>query len=109
MSTTVTISVRILDTEYQVRCAEVEAEDLAESARLLDERMRSLREDRAYALDRLAVVVALNVVRDNLQLRRRLDKADRGLDKLVTRVDNAIEHIDATTTEAAALRERPLP
>ena len=96
MSVAVTVAVRILDSEYQVRCAEDELDDLKESARLLDERLRRLREGRAYPLDRLAVVVALNAVRDNLQLRRRLDLTGKGLDKLAARLDSAIEHVDTS-------------
>ncbi len=92
MSVAVTKVVRILDNEYQVRCAEDELDDLVASASDLDERMRAIRDAGNVAgLDRLAIMAALNIAHDNLRLRHRLDAAGQEVDHLTARLQNAIE------------------
>lgn len=85
------VGVRILDAEYRVRCREDEVDDLLDSARDLDARMRSGRESgRALGVERLAVISALNIARENLDMRRRIDAAGRELARLSERVDGAL-------------------
>lgn len=58
----IAVSVRILDKEYRVSCAPEEQANLRESARLLDERMREIRQTgRILGADRIAVMAALNI------------------------------------------------
>lgn len=86
-----TVGVRILDGEYQVRCDEEQVEDLQASAKDLDGRMRQIRNaGQIHAVDRLAILAALNIAHDNRQLRRRLDRAEHGVSALAARVDQAI-------------------
>ena len=86
-----TVGVRILDGEYQVRCDEEQVEDLRASAKDLDGRMRQIRSaGQIHAVDRLAILAALNIAHDNRQLRRRLDRAEHGASALAARVDEAI-------------------
>lgn len=57
-----TISVRILDKDYQVACPEEERRALIESAQMLDERMRMIKNSGSViGLERIAVMVALNL------------------------------------------------
>ena len=78
MSGTVTTAVRILDNEYQVRCREDELDELATSASELDQRMRTIRDEgKTAGLGRLAIMAALNIAHDNLQLRQRLATAEQ--------------------------------
>jgi cell division protein ZapA len=67
----VPVTVRILDKEYRVACAPQEQEGLVESARLVDRRMREMRQSgRIVGADRIAVMAALNIAHELIQLRQ---------------------------------------
>ena len=73
-------NVRILDREYTVGVSEDERGSLAAAARLLDARMREIRGgNRMVALDRLAVLAALNLAHELQQLRQERDAQQREL------------------------------
>lgn len=86
-----TVRVQVLDGEYQVRCAEDQVDELRASAKDLDGRMRQIRNTgQIYAVDRLAILAALNIVHDNRRMRRRLRRAEHGASALLARVDEAL-------------------
>ena len=66
----VPVSVHILDKEYQVACAEEERDGLLHAADFVNRRMKEIR-DRGNVIgtDRIAVVTALNVAHELLQLK----------------------------------------
>ncbi len=67
----VLVTVRILDREYRVACPPEEREDLMASARHLDQLMREIRDSgKVIGLDRIAVMAALNMAHELLELRR---------------------------------------
>jgi len=73
MSESTTVSVRILDKEYQVSCQQDEVEALSASARYLDQQMRTIRESgKVFGLDRIAVMAALNISNELLQRQQAL-------------------------------------
>ena len=90
------VSVRILDKEYQVACPPSERTELLDSAEMLNEKMREIRDTgRVVGLDRIAVMAALNMANDLLQAqaRDRLldgDLSDR-LKVISDRVDSALD------------------
>ncbi len=62
-----TVSVRILDKDYQVSCSAEEEAMLTMSARHLDNNMRSIRSSgKVIGSDRIAVMAALNVTNELL-------------------------------------------
>jgi cell division protein ZapA len=62
-----TVSVRILDKDYQVACSEEEERMLLMSARHLDSTMRNIRSSgKVIGSDRIAVMAALNVTNELL-------------------------------------------
>ena len=64
---TTTVSVRILEKEYQVACPDDEVEALSASARFLDQQMAEIRESgKVFGLDRIAVMAALNIANEYL-------------------------------------------
>ena len=70
MSTTQPVSIRLLDREYTVGCEPDERDSLLAAAKLLDGRMREIRgTNRMAALDRVAVLAALNFAHELQQLR----------------------------------------
>lgn len=70
MSSNEPVSIRLLDREYTVGCAPDERDSLLSAAKLLDSKMREIRGgNRMAALDRVAVLAALNLAHE-LQLLR---------------------------------------
>ena len=66
------VTVKILDKEYAVACAPGERADLLESADYLNKQMKEIRETgRVVGTDRVAVMAALNIANDLLQVRRK--------------------------------------
>ena len=77
MSTLTSVTVRILEKEYQVACPEEERTALLESADMLNRRMREIRDSgKVVGLDRMAVMVALNLANELLQLRESFAEID---------------------------------
>lgn len=88
----VTVSVRLLDEEYQVSCEEQEVDDLMASARDLDQRMRRIRESgKVFGVDRVAVMAALNIAHDNVIASHKVANAERDVRRLVERVAHALD------------------
>lgn len=96
MSQNEPVSVRILDRDYTVGVEAGERDSLAAAARLLDTRMREIRgSNRMAAVDRVAVLAALNLahelqlLRDELaQQQQRFQSTLYGLNR---RLDEAID------------------
>ncbi|MCB1615466.1 MAG: cell division protein ZapA [Pseudomonadales bacterium] len=61
-----TVTVRILDRDYQVSCPSDEQESLLASARYLDQQMRSIKSAGVIGLERIAVMAALNIAHELL-------------------------------------------
>ncbi|MGO4780581.1 cell division protein ZapA, partial [Lysobacter sp. 2RAB21] len=83
MSTTSeAVSIRLLDREYTVGCEPNERDDLLAAARMLDSKMREIRgSNRMAALDRVAVLAALNFAHELQQLRGDGDNRDREISR----------------------------
>ncbi len=68
MSQPHSVTVKILDKEYQVACPEEQEAQLLVSAKYLDKQMRSIRETgKVIGLERIAVMAALNISYELLQ------------------------------------------
>ncbi len=71
------VSVRILDKEYVIACPLEERAELLDSAAFLNARMRDVRDNaKVIGLDRIAVVVALNLANELVKIRGREEKTD---------------------------------
>ena len=95
-STSEPVIIRILDREYTVGCEPDERDSLSAAARLLDARMREIRGgNRVAALDRVAVLAALNLAHELQQLRddaqRRERDMRRTLDGVEARLDAVLD------------------
>ena len=96
MSASEAVSIRILDREYTVGVEPAERDTLVSAARLLDQRMREVRgANRMAAIDRVAVLAALNLAHELQQLRddnaRRDREFTRTLDALQRRLDQVVD------------------
>jgi cell division protein ZapA len=96
-----TVSVKILDKEYQVSCAPDEVDALTASARHLDQQMRQIRDSgKVFGLDRIAVMTALNMANELLQRRNAVAQATGQADEMV-------KHLTYRITEALAEHRQP--
>ncbi|MCW4454613.1 cell division protein ZapA [Flavobacterium sp. MXW15] len=96
MSHTEPVSVRILDREYTVGVGAEERDSLNAAARTLDAKMREIRgSNRMAAVDRVAVLAALNLAHELQQLRdeqvRQNEALQRTLAELNRRLDSALD------------------
>ena len=74
------VVIRLLDREYTIGCEPGERDSLMAAARLLDQKMREIRgNNRMAALDRVAVLAALNFAHELQQLRDEGEGRDREL------------------------------
>lgn len=82
MSATEPVSIRLLDREYTVGCEPDERDSLVAAAKLLDNKMREIRgNNRMAALDRVAVLAALNLAHELQQMRSDNEGRDRELER----------------------------
>ncbi len=96
MSPTNTVVVRILDKEYQVACPPEQAAELLEASRHLDRQMRQVRDSgKVIGLERIAVMVALNISYELLKSGRETPAVDEPgadqLKRLNDRIDAALQ------------------
>jgi len=85
------VTVRILDKEYRVACQPSEQEGLIESARLLDHRMREIRQTgRVIGTDRIAVMAALNIAHELIETRRGSAKTGEETERRLSNLQNRL-------------------
>jgi cell division protein ZapA len=90
------VNVKILDKEYQVACKADEKADLLDSAELLNQRMREIRDGgKVTGIDRIAVMAALNMANELILTRGQeqaleSDAAER-LQAMRERVETALQ------------------
>ncbi len=89
------ITVMILDREYRFACEPEERQQLLEAAHQLDMQMREIRNSgRLMALERIAVMAALNLTDELLTIKKhdtaRRDKIDSRIRHLADKLDGAL-------------------
>lgn len=92
-----TVTVKILDKEYQVACPEEQEAELIISAKYLDKQMRGIRDSgKVIGIERIAVMAALNISYELLQasdqsVAEQPAPVDSGaMDKLNRKLDDAL-------------------
>lgn len=94
MSQANTVTVKILEKEYQVACPEDQESELISSARYLDKQMRGIRDTgKVIGLERIAVMAALNISFELLQASAQGSPSqgnNSGLKHLNTKLDDAL-------------------
>ena len=91
----VPVTIQILDKDYTVACPPDEKEELLESAQLLNERMREVRDSgKVLGAERMAVMTALNVIheftRERIERERAVEQTDAAIRALEGKLANAI-------------------
>ena len=86
------LTVRILDREYRVACPPEERDDLMASARHLDRLMREIRDSgKVIGLDRIAVMAALNMAHELLELRREREGLSEAIGARIRALQTKVE------------------
>ena len=87
----VSISVSILDKSYVVACPPEEKDALLSSARLLDERMREVRDSgKVLGTERMAVITALNVIHELSQQKMTQNALSSSAEQELKRLEDKI-------------------
>ena len=94
MSAAEAVSVRILDREYTVGVGADERDSLVAAARVLDQRMRDVRgANRMAAIDRVAVLAALNLAHELEQLKNQASHRDRELTRVIDALQRKLDQV----------------
>ncbi|HLT43658.1 MAG TPA: cell division protein ZapA [Luteimonas sp.] len=94
MSQNEAVSVRVLDREYTVGVAPDERESLVAAAKVLDERMREVRgSNRMAAVDRVAILAALNLAHELEQVRAENAQRDREMAGLLEGLQRKLDDL----------------
>lgn len=96
MSSTEPVALRLIDREFLIACAPEEREGLLEAAGYLDRKMRELRANaKAPSFERLAVLTAISVAHEFINLRKQHDgqsqRLSDGLANLRGKLNAALE------------------
>lgn len=90
---TLAITVNILDRDYQIACKSEEKESLLAAAKFLDQKMREIRDrGNVIGIDRIAVMAALNITHDFLQLKP-LEEEQRTIADRISALKRTISEI----------------
>ena len=97
-STSEPVNIRVLDREYTVGCESDERDSLLAAAKLLDQKMREIRgSNRMAAIDRVAVLAALNLAHELQQMRGEGEGRDRELSRTLNDLHRRLDDLfDAT-------------
>lgn len=100
MSESVPVSVQILDKEYTISCPLEDKDALLESARVLNERMREVRDGgKVLGSERIAVMTALNAIHEFLGQRNRQQTTVAAIEQDVRRLEQKITSVISRRSE----------
>jgi cell division protein ZapA len=86
------VSVRILEKEYLIACPYDERSALLDAAELLNSRMREVRDSgKVVGMDRIAVMVALNLANELTKLKERATLTDGDVGQRVRSLRERVE------------------
>ncbi len=91
------VTIDILDKQYTVSCPAEEKQDLLESARILNERLKEVRGGgKVLGTERMAVMTALNVIHEYTLLNKAQADVDGTLQRLREKIGEAISRREQT-------------
>jgi cell division protein ZapA len=88
------VTISILGKELMVACPDDERESLSAAARYLDQRMREIQDSgKVIGAERCAVMAALNLTNELLQLRQQFNGVPTGIDARLQALHGRIEAV----------------
>ena len=92
MNNTKTISLKILNKDYQVICPEGLEEQLQEAAEHLDLKMREIKNlGRIIGIERISIMAALNIAHELFSYRRQKESYVTSVKEQIDRLQNKID------------------
>lgn len=89
-----TVTVRILDKEYQISCPPSEQEALLKSARHLDESMRKIKSrGNIHGIEKISVMAALNITHELLSKNRLLNETRHNTVQQIKFLEDKIDRV----------------
>ena len=93
------VTIRVLDREYTVGVEPDERDSLVAAAKLLDNKMREIRgSNKLAAVDRIAVLAALNLAHELQQSRTDTERRERDLARTVGAMQRRLDDLFDTPT-----------
>lgn len=101
MSESVPVNVQILDKEYMISCPLEEKDALLQSAKVLNDRMREVRDGgKVLGTERIAVMAALNIVHEFLRHQHTHEAS-------VAKIQNDVNRLEEKISGAISRRRVP--
>lgn len=103
MSKQVAVTIKILDKEFQIGCAPSEKNALLASADYLNAQMKTVKDSGVIGADRIAILAALNITREHLQDKQRVNDYQAlsdGLDSLSERIGETLAELDTSASSS---------
>ncbi|WP_419812246.1 cell division protein ZapA [Bacterioplanoides sp.] len=96
MANAKTLELNILERDYRVNCPDGAEAELRHAARYLNEKMAEIKTASSNAgkvlgTDRIAVIAALNITHDLLQLQQQQGNSSERLNKIHQMIDDALD------------------
>lgn len=92
-----TVTITLLDKQYQIACSPQEREELLESARMLNQNMLKIRQSGGViGLERIAIIAGLNVAHDMVKSQNSGATSElvaSGIERLRDKIDTAIQNL----------------
>jgi cell division protein ZapA len=87
------IKVHLLGKEYPIVCPQNEEHDLLLAARYLDGQMRQIRDaGRVHGIERIAVMAALNIAHELIQLQQQNKQLSAGLNERLAAIHEKLDN-----------------
>jgi len=85
------VNVHIMDKEFRIACSDEERENLLAAARYLDDKMKEIRRGgKVIGADRIAVMAALNITHELLQIRREKEEKTAAISEHIQHLQEKI-------------------
>lgn len=86
------VNVDIMGKVYRIGCSEKERDELLNSAGLVDEKMREMRDSgRVVGVEKIAVMAALDIAHEFMQIRSQNSQLSDLLNRLAEKIDTVVE------------------
>ena len=97
-----TVTITLLDKQYQINCSQDERNELLESARILDQKLVDTRnQGPVVGLERIAIMAALNIAHELVRAQKESQgdsMMSSGIDRLQDKIGSAIQSMNPATT-----------
>lgn len=101
-TTATTVTITLLEKQYQINCSQEEREELQESARLLNQNLLDIRNSGSViGLERIAIMAALNLSHELVRNQKNSQASaaiGSGIERLQDKINSAIQSMNSGNT-----------